>query len=518
MNLKLLIHTLRHLRLRQVCYQVRYRLQKPKFVAHRVTTDVVRCNVTKGVDRYLCCEGEKLNFLNITDDFKGWTDTSKGMLWAYNLNYMDWLNQPNMPYEIGARWIDDFIHNLPSNSVGQDPYPIALRAINWIKFITKYWDDIPAEKRTEWCNSLYSQYQLLIKKLEYHLLANHLLEDVYSLFIGAIFFRNEKIYKLSTKLLKRELNEQILKDGAHYEQSVMYHIILLERLLDCYNFSSNNICFIGQDKINDFLYQKAKLMLGHLESIKYIDYSFPLFNDAAIGIAPSVSDLFHYAKRLNIEWESINLSDSGYRRMQNNCFEATIDVGNIMASYQPGHSHADTFNYELRINGMPFVVDTGISTYNKTKRRQYERSSAAHNVVVIDNLNSSEVWGGFRVGRRAKVKLIKDCSDNIIAIHNGYSKYGDIERSFEIREDEFIIKDLVKYKTEAISYIHFSPDIDVKVIENKLVTTLAEINIIGVSKIEIVGKTISEEYNKFKPIKVAKLYFESKLIYSIRKI
>lgn len=518
MNTKLLIHTLRHLQLRQVCYQVRYRLQKPKFVAYRVTTDVVRCNVTKGVDRYLCCEGWKLNFLNITDDFRGWTDTSKGMLWAYNLNYMDWLNQPNMSYEIGARWIDDFIHNLPSNSVGQDPYPIALRAINWIKFITKYWDDIPTAKRSEWCISLYSQYQLLIKKIEFHLLGNHLLEDAYSLFIGAVFFQDEKMYKLSTKLLKRELNEQLLNDGAHYEQSVMYHIILLERLLDCYNFSSNNICFIGQDKINDFLYQKAKLMLGHLESIKYIDYSFPLFNDAAIGIAPSISDVFNYAKRLNIEWESINLSDSGYRRMQNNCFEATIDVGNIMASYQPGHSHADTFNYELRINGMPFVVDTGISTYNKTKRRQYERSSAAHNVVVIDNLNSSEVWGGFRVGRRAKVKLIKDSRDNIIAIHNGYSKYGDIERSFEIREDEFIVKDLVKYKTETISYIHFAPDIDVKVLENKLVTTLAEINIIGVSKIEIVGKTISEEYNKFKPIKVAKLYFESKLIYSIRKI
>ncbi|MEE0962078.1 MAG: alginate lyase family protein [Bacteroidales bacterium] len=518
MNTKLLIHTLRHLRLRQVCYQVRYRLLKPKFVAHRVTNAVVRCNVTKGVDRYLCCEGEKLNFLNITDDFKGWPDTSKGMLWAYNLNYMDWLNQPNMPYEIGARWIDDFIHNLPFNSVGQDPYPIALRAINWIKFITKYWDDIPAEKRTEWCNSLYSQYQLLIKKLEYHLLANHLLEDVYSLFIGAIFFRNEKIYKLSTKLLKRELNEQILKDGAHYEQSVMYHIILLERLLDCYNFSFNNICFVAQDRINDFLYQKAKLMLGHLESIKYIDYSFPLFNDAAIGIAPSISDVFNYAKRLDIEWDSINLLDSGYRRMQNNCFEATIDVGNIMASYQPGHSHADTFNYELRINGMPFVVDTGISTYNKTKRRQYERSSAAHNVVVIDNLNSSEVWGGFRVGRRAKVKLIKDSRDNIIAIHNGYSKYGDIERSFEIREYEFIIKDLVKYKTEAISYIHFAPNVIVDIVNGNLMTNILNINIDGANKIEIVENTISKEYNKFEPIKVAKIYFNSNLKLTFVKI
>lgn len=84
-----------------------------------------------------------------------------------------------------------------------------------------------------------------------------------------------------------------------------------------------------------------------------------------------------------------------------------MDVGDIKASYQPDHSHADTFNYELRIGGKPFVVDTGISTYDKTARRQYERGTAAHNTVMIGNKDSSEVWGGFRVGKRAKVRLLK---------------------------------------------------------------------------------------------------------------
>lgn len=37
----------------------------------------------------------------------------------------------------------------------------------------------------------------------------------------------------------------------------------------------------------------------------------------------------------------------------------------IGPDYIPGHAHADTFNYELRIDGVPFIVDTGISTYNK---------------------------------------------------------------------------------------------------------------------------------------------------------
>ena len=49
---------------------------------------------------------------------------------------MDWLQQEDMTYENGAEWIDKFIDELSDNLVGLDPYPIALRGINWIKFIS----------------------------------------------------------------------------------------------------------------------------------------------------------------------------------------------------------------------------------------------------------------------------------------------------------------------------------------------------------------------------------------------
>ena len=79
------------------------------------------------------------------------------------------------------------------------------------------------------------------------------------------------------------------------------------------------------------------------------------------------------------------MKECGYRKLCSTHLEAVVDVGNITATYQPGHSHADTFNYELRIDCRPFVVDTGISTYNKTARRQYERSTSAHNTVTVGN-------------------------------------------------------------------------------------------------------------------------------------
>ncbi|MBQ8307518.1 MAG: prenyltransferase, partial [Alistipes sp.] len=113
----------------------------------------------------------------------------QGALWAYNLNYMDWLGQENLEVEERAVWLDRFVQDLSTNRVGLDPYPIALRGINWVKFISTYWEQINPERRQRWLDSLYAQYELLTRKLEFHLLGNHLLEDLYSLFIAALFFR-----------------------------------------------------------------------------------------------------------------------------------------------------------------------------------------------------------------------------------------------------------------------------------------------------------------------------------------
>lgn len=77
-------------------------------------------------------------------------------------------------------------------------------------------------------------------------------------------------------------------------------------------------------------------------------------------------------------------------------------------------------------------MDTGISTYEKTARRQYERGTAAHNTVVLGDKNSSEVWGGFRVGRRARVTLLKDSPNEVEAWHDGFGSLGRHLRKFTI--------------------------------------------------------------------------------------
>lgn len=461
-----------------------------------------------------CYDAQHFRFLNIEDGFVDWNQTGHGLLWAYNLNYMDWLEQSEISVEESERWIDDFLAGLQNNKIGLHPYPLSLRIVNWIRFLTKH----PECKNEKRISFLYSQVLLLNKTLEYRLLGNHLLENGCALFMASIFFADKKLYKKASKLLLLQLEEQILKDGAHFEQSPMYHCILLDRLMDCYNLSVNNTLFVGQSAVNDYLRVKAEMMLGHLESVIFDDGSIPLLNDSANGIAPSVLMLFDYAIRLGLKWSPIPMKECGYRKMNAKCMEAIIDIGNITASYQPGHSHADTFNYVLRIGGAPFVVDTGISTYDKNERRQYERSTMAHNTVVVDGEDTSHVWGGFRVGKRCKVKIYTDSPKRIEAILCSHDKKCQYNRSFMMEDDAFVITDERCSGGNAVSYIHFANGISVEIDkDNKTVSTqLATIYIDGAKRVEVVDGYYSEEYNKMKKNKILMISFDWCLKYAIK--
>lgn len=436
-----------------------------------------------------------MTFLNISAPFTSWNETAYGMLWAYNLNYMDWLNQPGMGAEEGAAWIDRFIADLPAVTIGLDPYPTALRSINWMKFLTLH----PECATRQRLDALYSQVLLLERKLEYHLLGNHLLEDACALFISALFFQDRRLYRHASRLLKNELEEQILADGAHYEQSVMYHCILLDRLLDCVNMVQG----FESSRVQEFkgLRGQAQRMIGWLKGMTYADGSYPLFNDAAEGIAPRPAEIIDYARRLGIESNATELGASGYRKLVNARMEALVDVGNIMATYQPGHTHADTFTYELRIAGRPFVVDTGISTYNKTERRQYERSTKAHNCVVAQDRDSSEVWGGFRVGRRCRVTLIQDSPVELVAAHDGYG--APCQRRFSMTDDALVVEDC--YEGEAVSYIHLAEGAD----EGRIMVEEA-------TDIEVKEEKYSTTYNRFRLGKVMAIHFKGRIKYTIR--
>ena len=462
-------HTLKYLRFRQIFYQVYYRLRK-KFrsligFSYSFNYDkegillALRKSPSKDkslIYREFCFLNKRKTFTNQID----WNYSEYGMLWAYHLNYMEYLLQEDMDKERGLGLIYEFIGNIGNNEVGIDPYPISLRGINWIKFISKY---KISNKQID--SNLYSQYKILLNSLEYHLMGNHLLENAFSLLFGAFYFQDNQMYKKSQKLLFRELNEQILEDGGHFELSPMYHQIILERLLDSIDLVQNNSVFKHQRLLLNYLKEKCEKMFGWLNNITFSNGEIPHINDSTNGMSLTTNQLKEYGERLDLKTDiNINqLSNSGYRKFKTNSYECIVDTGQIGSDYIPGHAHADTLNFVLHCNGKPFLVDTGISTYEKNQRRSLERGTSSHNTVTLDNKNSSDVWGGFRVGKRAKTFIHEDKDNFILASHNGYARYGIIHtRKWNFKENEIIIEDKCEGKTDfnALAHFHFDHDLN----------------------------------------------------------
>jgi uncharacterized heparinase superfamily protein len=81
-----------------------------------------------------------------------------------------------------------------------------------------------------------------------------------------------------------------------------------------------------------------------------------------------------------------------------------VDAGDIGPAYQPGHTHCDMLSYELMWGGERLIVDTGVYEYEPGPMRHYVRSTRAHNTVAVGGDEQSEIWGEFRVARRAKIQ------------------------------------------------------------------------------------------------------------------
>ena len=513
-----LYHTLKYLKVKQFTYRIYYFIRNKirKLTKHRYPTLVAPLSKPLNFIEhqpfhiYNIYNNNKFTFIGITHEFQekiDWNYNKYGKLWNYNLTYFDFLQQEDISREDGLKLIQDFI-NYPEPIRGKKmPFPISLRNINFIKFISK--NNIQNEEINSF---IFNQYSRLMDNQEYHILGNHLLENGFSLLFGAYYFEDKRLYTKAFEILTKELDEQILDDGAHFELSPMYHQIMLFRVLDCINLVKNSQ-WKSQELLR-FLTQKAELMLGWIQTITYENGDIPLFNDSAKGIAPTSKELSNYAMMLTLEAKQIILSDSGYRKKKNENYECVVDVGNMGPDYILGHAHSDTFNFELRTYTIPLIVDTGLSTYEANHRREIERATFSHNTVEVNGKNQSNVWGGFRVAQRAKVKNLVEKKDFIEATHNGYRNIDTVhKRQFIFEKDKVIIQDTINGNKakESIAYLHFHPNIIIEEKNNIIDTQYAKVEFIGAIDVQIKEYEYAEEFNKKMQSKYIKIYFNQKL-------
>ncbi|MFO7641304.1 MAG: alginate lyase family protein [Candidatus Competibacteraceae bacterium] len=456
-------HTLRHLRPVQFYGRLWFRLYRPRPDSRPAPPlrPVVGPWISPPAGEPCLLGPATFRFLDQTRTLAApgdWNRPDWDKLWLYNLHYFDDLNaagaaeRRDWQRALIARWIAD---NPPGHGNGWEPYPLSLRIVNWIQ-----WARAGNPLEPAWLHSLAIQVRYLARRLERHLLGNHLFANAKALVHAGLFFAGpeaERWLIAGLRVLDRQLPEQILPDGGHFERSPMYHAIILDDILDLLNLAASAAPSSaggrrepssappwlrrggarrrgGSLPVADWR-RVAQTMPGWLRAMTHPDGGIAFFNDAAFGIAPTLAELADYAGRLGVPFAFglapltpplTRLPDSGYLRLQAGPAVLILDVGPVGPDYLPGHAHADTLSFELSLFGQRIAVNSGTSCYGTSPERQRQRGTAAHNAVTVDGQDSSEVWGGFRVARRARPLNLRwgETADGfwVECAHDGYQR------------------------------------------------------------------------------------------------
>ncbi len=420
-----------------------------------------------------------LMFLDTREDLDaiGWDGDGPEKLWRYNQHYFDDLNainsgdRTNWHRDLIADWIAS---NPPGVGTGWEPYPVSLRIVNWVKWGLAG-NDLSADAR----QSLATQTRWLTRRLEIHLLGNHLFANAKALIFAGIYLDGpeaDRWRKIGFGILARQVPEQILADGGHFERTTMYHALALEDLCDLINVARTGAGALTprqRRQAADWA-ERVPAMVRWLRAMSHPDGDIALFNDAASGIAPTFDQLSSYVQRLDLNigppsngpaW----LAESGYARLETPQAVAFVDLAPVGPDYLPGHAHADTLSIELSVYGKRLLVNSGTGRYGAGAERLRQRGTAAHNTVVIAGEDSSEVWGGFRVARRARIlERAVDLGGGVQVAggsHDGYRRLPGRpvhERRVTLDDAQCVITDCVSDRSvPAIARFHFHPDVAV---------------------------------------------------------
>ncbi len=285
------------------------------------------------------------------------------------------------------------------------PYPASLRLCNLCHAAAAAGSFEALGERVDQLLATHVSY--VLAHLETDVRGNHLLENARALLIASRFFSGrlaDDAAAAARRILAVEVPEQVLDDGAHFELSPMYHCIVLQRLVEL-----THVVGMEHGLTRELLMPAVRSMSLYLEGILCPDGGIPLFGDSVRDFAPDPEALLAESTLVvgvdarDLRSERPVRRESGLRVLRTLSIAAFFDGGPVCPDYLPAHAQADALTVEVWIGDVCVVADPGVHEYTGDERA-WSRSSRAHSTVTLDDRDSSEVYGSFRAGGRAKIE------------------------------------------------------------------------------------------------------------------
>ena len=314
-------------------------------------------------------------------------------------------------------WIDA---HPPRDDDAWHPYPLSTRVCNWIAALTL----VPEVGSPRLSESLWRQLRRLEANVEDDVLGNHVIRNARALALGGASFEAPWLTRHGIDLLRRELPEQVLPDGGHYERSPVYHLVVLRDLLEVQAVSPHS--WIGDAIVR---------MSAFAAALSRPDGEPALFNDGGLEQAP----------RLELPEPPAGLvvfQDSGFGVAREGPLWLAFRCGPFAPEFLPAHAHADALSLQLWWDGRPVLADAGTYTYEPGPERDRFRGTSAHSTLKVDGRDQFRLWGAFRSGPLPEVKL-RFAREGVLEASVRLSRRIRHVRRLEWSGDELLVRDLV---------------------------------------------------------------------------
>lgn len=395
-----------------------------------------------------------------------------------------WLHQN--PYGIGMNW--------------RSGLELGIRLINWVWAfdLIKESNVIKGQLQNRMLDSISRHIWEIDRKYSRGSSAgNHLIGEATGVFVATSYFGNlrnaSKLQKKSKSIINREILNQTFSDGGPLEQTISYHLFIMQFFVLA--------GIVARASCEDFpksYWSRLEKMFEFQGVMRNSGDSQPAFGDSDDGY---VLDIGNEPRNINewlavgavlfnrsdfkawaggytepVEWllgksgrqrfkaipkhknktnTSIAFKQSGYYLLQHGDFDSrdhisvVFDCGSLGMGALAGHGHADALSFTLRALGTDILVDPGTYDYfSYPEWRKYFRSTRAHNTVVIDGQDQSEMLGLFLWGKRAKSECLSwqptEIGGKVIGQHDGYMHLDDPvthKRMLDLDGQELVIRD-----------------------------------------------------------------------------
>jgi hypothetical protein len=368
---------------------------------------------------------------------------------------------------------------------------VALRAINLLAaFETfRHSPQFNAEFLSFFLQLLQQHGNYIRRNLEFSYIAtsNHYLSDVVGLlWVGLLLpeLRAARAWRdFGLKEMLREMDKQVLADGADFEASTGYHRFVTELLL--YSFM---LCRANNVQIEERYWSRLHQMLSYIRAYLRPDGFAPLigdtdsgrvmpigyrsandhayvlqigatvFNDPTLETPPTVSQAFPQAGIYIMRDRDLYL-----------CFNASHAGINGRGS----HGHNDALSIEVSAGGRAFIVDPGTYVYSADPEKRHQfRSTAFHSTAQIDNKEQNKIDRStpFVIGNEAEPVVIEweanQEFDHVVGAHAGYAPVFHA-RAVTFKKDArfWFIQDVFGGDGEHVYDVrfHFGPEVEVRV-------------------------------------------------------